>query len=548
MRLRLLFTLFCLNFSLLTLAQPLAPKREFRAVWIATVNNIDWPSRSGLSSEEQQQEFIELLDQHRSIGINAVIVQIRPAGDAFYNSSYEPWSKWLTGEAGKAPEPYYDPLEFMVRETHKRHLEFHAWVNPFRVSFRYGSGGNQKMANYKPSWFLTYGSYRMFNPGISEVRTYLTSVMKDIVTRYNIDGLHFDDYFYPYPDLKQELGDRYTFHRNKRGFRKISDWRRDNINLFIKGVHTMLQQYAPRVKFGVSPFGVWRNQRDDPMGSPTRSGYTSYDHLYADVRLWLKEGWIDYVAPQCYQSTRHFQTPFAPLVNWWNKNSFDRHIYIGHAVYRLFSTKNDTRAWYSKLELPNQIRSMRNLTAIKGSVFFSSNTLLKNKGGSRDSLKTNFYHYPALVPVMPWKDSIPPNPLVEAHWQPNFDGNKITWNMPEPAEDGEYPRSCILYRFRKDEKLNLENPARILAILPANKGEYLDNQIEHNDLYRYFLTSVDRLQNESIPVEVTEDIPEATANWGLPFSQETAADVSDYFIKRMHEFITPMPYEIVDQQ
>ena len=223
-------------------------------------------------------------------------------------------------------------------------------------------------------------------------------------------------------------------------------------------------------------------------------------------------------------------------------------MYIGHAVYRLFTSERDTRAWSSKSELPQQIRSVRNLKAVKGSVFFSSNTLLKNKGGARDSLKANYYNFPALVPVMAWKDSIPPNPPLKVYWGPNFEGNKITWDMPPAASDGEYPRSCILYRFRKGEKLNLENPGRILAMLPANKGEYLDKQIEHNDLYRYFLTAVDKLQNESIPVEVTEKLPEPTTKWKLPFSRETSAEVSDYFIKRINELISPIPLEITNQQ
>ena len=281
------------------------PKYEFRAAWIATVENIDWPSKKGLSVDSQKVEFIRQLDMHRRNGLNAVVVQIRPAADALYPSSYEPWSEWLTGAQGRPPSPYYDPLEFMIEETHKRGMEFHAWCNPYRAVFAIGKSSivPDHITRQHPDWFVRFGNTLYFDPGNKEVQQYVTTVIRDIVRRYDIDGLHFDDYFYPYDIFEDRPGhdfpDKASYAKYGNGMTE-GDWRRSNTDSIIVQVGRAIKEEKPHCKFGISPFGIWRNKRTDPEGSETQAGQTNYDNLYADILLWLKNGWIDYVAPQIY--------------------------------------------------------------------------------------------------------------------------------------------------------------------------------------------------------------------------------------------------------
>lgn len=501
---------------------PHAPKREFRAVWIATINNIDWPSTAYMSTEAQKKEFINLLDFHKKNGMNAVVVQIRPAADAFYPSQLEPWSEWLTGKQGQPPSPYYDPLEFMIEEAHLRGMEFHAWINPFRAV------SNMKTANIhpshiskkKPEWFLTYGNLLMFNPGIPEARNYIVMVIEDMLRRYDLDGIHFDDYFYPYPEKDKSLDDLATFRKYGGGLR-LADWRRQNVDRFIFAVHQSVQRVNPRVKFGISPFGVWRNQDTTPEGSPTRSGNTSYDHLYADVRLWLANGWIDYIAPQLYQSTRHERIPYKPLLKWWSENTFGRHLYVGHATYRVFSSPE--KGWNDPSELPSQLRYNRLTTNVHGSVFYSSKSLMNNQGNVRDSLRANFYRAPALMPPMPWKDPIPPlEPLF-----PAIDvapaGVVLSWRQPPPAPDGELPAFYVIYRSpRKKTKPDMGDSADILAILNGQETFFVDPDATRPDEYYYLISSLDRLHNESTPVEPVNFIPATELLAGLESVPESA--------------------------
>ena len=260
---RVFLTIPCVLFFFLLNAQ--TPKREFRGVWIATVANIDWPSKPGLSSTEQQKEFIEILDMHKANGMNAVIVQVRPCADAYYNSPYEPWSKWLTGEIGKYPAPYYDPLEFMIREAHNRGLEFHAWFNPYRALVNIDVGIDSSSLVFKnPEWFVTYGKNMYFDPGLPEARKHTVNVIMDVVNRYDVDGVHFDDYFYPYRIAKTEFPDSASFEKYKGDFVSKDDWRRNNVDLLIKKLNDSINQVKPHVQFGISPFGVWRNKSVDP--------------------------------------------------------------------------------------------------------------------------------------------------------------------------------------------------------------------------------------------------------------------------------------------
>lgn len=367
---------------------------EFRGVWVATVVNIDWPSKKGLATEVQKKEFIDLLEIHRKNGMNAIIMQIRPTGDAFFPSKLEPWSEYLSGKQGLAPSPYYDPLEFMVKETHLRGMEFHAWINPYRAVFNTATSSiaANHITNKHPEWFITYGDKKYFNPGLPEVWSYTNQVVEDLVKRYEIDAIHMDDYFYPYRIAGKEFPDQTTYNNNKRGLNK-DDWRRSNCDTIVKQLQATIRKSNPGVQFGISPFGVWRNKSVDPRGSNTKGGQTNYDDLYADILLWLEKGWIDYVAPQLYWERGHALADYDELIEWWNKNSFGKNLYIGHGIYRAGSNT----AWKSPNEIPNQIKKLRSLKNTNGSAFYSSVSFKSALNGWNDSLQNNYYRKPALI-------------------------------------------------------------------------------------------------------------------------------------------------------
>lgn len=405
---RILFIPFLLLLSVSGQAQV---KQEFRAVWIATVDNIDWPTKGNYNSEKQKEEFRSLLDMHQRNGINAVIAQIRPATDAFYPSPYEPWSEWLTGKQGVPPSPYYDPLQFMIEETHKRGMEFHAWCNPYRAVFTIGKSSiaPTHITKVHPEWFLTYGDKRYFDPGNKEGQQFVVKVIRDIVSRYAVDAVHFDDYFYPYRIAGKEFPDEASFAQYGNGMDRDS-WRRSNVDSIIVFLSRAIKEENKKVRFGISPFGVWRNQDKDPAGSATQAGQTNYDDLYADILLWLKQGWIDYVAPQLYWEFGHPRAPYEILLDWWSKNTYGKHCYIGLGAYRA----NSNAAWKDKTLLPRQIEELRKAPNVQGMIFFSSKSFNSNPNGWSDSLRLNQYREPAIVPPMPWIDEEKPGkPVVK---------------------------------------------------------------------------------------------------------------------------------------
>src|ERR1700761_5889312 len=316
------------------------PKREFRGVWIATVTNIDWPSSTRLTSDQQKQQLIDQLNAHQRTGINAVMFQVRPAADAFYAKGKEPWSRWLTGKQGRAPEPLYDPLDFAITEAHKRGMELHAWFNPYRATMdgQFSLLSPDHITNLKPEWFFIYGGIKLFNPGIPEVREYIVQVILNVVDNYDIDGVHMDDYFYPYAIAGQHINDSATFKQYGGDFQDIKDWRRDNVNQLIKMLSDSIHKHKPHVKFGISPFGIWANKAQNPDGSDTHGG-DSYYELYADSRKWMKEGWLDYINPQLYWPLGDRRAPFEKLLPWWSDNTYNRHLYVGHAIYRINERK-----------------------------------------------------------------------------------------------------------------------------------------------------------------------------------------------------------------
>jgi uncharacterized lipoprotein YddW (UPF0748 family) len=372
-----------------------AQRAELRAVWIATVSNIDFPSRPALKSDLQKEEFIRLADMHKLNGMNALVVQIRPATDAFYPSPYEPWSQWLTGRQGQPPVPYYDPLQFMIEETHKRGMEFHAWMNPYRAVFNINGSSiaPSHVTNVHPEWFLTYGDKKYFDPGNKDAQKYVTAVVRDVVRRYQVDAIHLDDYFYPYRIAGKEFPDWSTFSKYGNGMSK-DDWRRSNTDSIIVMLSRAIKEENKRCQFGISPFGIWRNADKDPRGSNTKGGQTNYDDLYADILLWLRNDWIDYVAPQLYWEIGHKVADYTTLLDWWNNNTFGKNCYIGIGIYRAGSNAY----WRDKTQLPKQIMQLRERQNINGMMFYSSKIFERNPNGWNDSLRLNYFKDPAPLP------------------------------------------------------------------------------------------------------------------------------------------------------
>ena len=507
-----LFLLLTSGLLALTNCRPAAaadvpPKRELRGVWIATVENIDWPSARNLSPEQQRREYIKLLDAQQRNGINAVFVQIRPASDAFYQSSLEPWSKWLTGQQGKAPNPAYDPLPFLIEEAHARGMEFHAWFNPYRATMDTLTRRLAPTHPYRqhPEWFIRFAGKLLYNPGLPEVRQHINRVILDVVRRYDIDGVHFDDYFYPYPEARHTIHDEAAFARFNPNSLPLPDWRRQNVNLLIRDLHDSIQSTKRWVKFGISPFGVWRNQTTDPNGSATQA-FQGYDGLYADALEWVRQGWVDYLLPQLYWSTNFKVARYPVLVEWWARNANGRHLYIGHGAYRMLEKGRADTTWHNPRELPRQIRLNRTFPAeVGGSVFFSAKSLMSNPLHTTDSLRQNLFRYPALVPTMPWLDAVPPRPAPSLTLTAALPTNVLTWQPAPAASDGDRAAYYVLYRFGEGETPTPNDARRILAVVRPRPGgllAYTDTTARAGRAYAYYLTSVDRLHNESRPVSV----------------------------------------------
>ena len=384
----------------IALSLPAQTTPEFRGVWVATVDNIDWPTKGDYNSNSQKASFIKLLEMHQRNGINALVVQIRPCTDAFYPSPFEPWSQWLTGIQGRPPSPYYDPLAFMISETHKRGMVFHAWMNPYRAEFNIfnSSMSATHITKVHPEWFLVYGDKRYFDPGNKEAQQYVTQVVTDVVSRYDLDAIHFDDYFYPYRIAGKEFPDESSFKKYGVGMKK-DDWRRSNTDSIISMLSYAIKKENKKCQFGISPFGVWRNQDKDPIdGSRTIGAQTNYDDLYANILLWLKKGWIDYVAPQLYWELGHRIAPYEVLLSWWSTHTYGKYCYIGMGIYRA----NSNPAWKELNQLPRQIVALRKTPNMKGMIFFSSKTFEKNPNGWNDSLRLNYFKVPVKVPEMSW--------------------------------------------------------------------------------------------------------------------------------------------------
>ncbi len=382
---------------------------QFRAVWFSTVANIDWPSKEAIGNTEMQKsEMISLLDSLASLNFNAVIFQVRPTADALFPSALEPWSAWLTGKQGQDNDISYDPLQMMVEEAHKRKMDVHVWINPYRVTLATTSPDEMDKSHLffrRPEMFWKYNNQWYFEPGLDETREWLCRVVADLVRRYDIEGVHMDDYFYPYPDHKTKLPDEKCFKQHPRGFDNIDDWRRNNVNMAIRQLHDTIKSIKPDVQFGISPFGIWRNKQNDERGSLT-TGLQNYDELYADVLLWMQEGWIDYVVPQLYWQIGSRAADHKELAEWWARNAGKAKVYIGLAAYRQEDPAkakkegkklNMNSPWANGNEICRQLRLHEQISNIEGEVFFSLKPLLANPMGLCDSLRTTFF--PTWVPT-----------------------------------------------------------------------------------------------------------------------------------------------------
>lgn len=497
-----------------------SPSTELRGAWIATVANIDFPSRPGLSTKQIKLEFDSIMDVLKSMNMNTVFVQIRPAGDAFYKSSTVPLSKFLVGRQGAAlDDPKFDPLEYMIQSAHARRLEFHAWLNPYRASFDLDTAALDPMHplrslpdTRKAEWFFRYGTKWYFNPASPSVRQYLTNIVKDIVLRYDVDGIHFDDYFYPYKEkdlsLEDALNDYDAFASSKQYFTDITDWRRNNINVLIEGISQSIKKYKPHVKFGISPFGVWRNKDKDPeRGSDTRAGVTCYDDLYADVLLWMEKGWIDYVSPQIYWSIGYPPADYEILVDWWSRNLCGKQLFVGHAAYKIDNAPND-KNWENKSEICNQIAINRANPNVNGSIFFSVKPLLRNPLGVQDSLMRSLWKYPSMVPPMPLLSRATPATASICRVKGTLHTIQLSWNLCNLLSADEMPFYYALYRFDGEgERMKFDQPGNLLGYTPfyADKMSFEDHTAVAGKKYTYVVVGFNRANvagNNSDPVFV----------------------------------------------
>lgn len=485
------FFLFFISYS-----SPAQPKYEFRGVWIATVANIDWPQSGQWDPAAQKADFIRILDEHQKNGMNAMIVQVRPAADAFYPSPYEPWSQWLTGEQGKAPSPYYDPLQFMIEETHKRGMEFHAWLNPYRAvhNIKTNSVAPNHLTRIHPEWFLTYGDTKYFDPSNKDAQKFVVDVVRDIVKRYDVDAVHMDDYFYPYRIPGKEFPDEAAYKRSGSTLKK-DDWRRANVDSIILALSVAIKKEKKLCQFGISPFGVWRNDKDDPEGSDSKAGQTNYDDLYADILLWLKKGWIDYVTPQLYRAINDDKMAYEKLLDWWSRHSYGRNVYIGHGIYRAGGKEEP---WNDPKQLPDQIKLLRRYPNVQGSVYFSSKSFENDPYGWNDSLQNNYYKYPALLPPMRWLDNEKPWPPIVERTITNDSIIQLTVR-PDPRNHREI-KYYVVYQFAADSHTETFGniPKFISRIVTEPAGFQLKEALSSQHFsYRYLITAVGKNNNES---------------------------------------------------
>ena len=460
--------------------------REFRGAWIQCVNG----QFMGMSTADMQKTLTYQLDELQKDGANAIIFQVRPECDALYNSSIEPWSRFLTGEQGKAPSPYWDPLQWMIEQCHKRGMELHAWINPYRAKTKTTHVLSPKhIAHKRRDLVFEYDGQYILNPAYDENRQYICHVVGDILRRYDVDGLHIDDYFYPYPAAGCTIPDEQLYRRNPGGHSNIGDWRRYNVNLFMKEMHDTIRAVKPWVKFGVSPFGIYRNKKSDPNGSDTR-GLQNYDDLYADVLLWINNGWVDYCVPQIYWQIGHPTADYKTLIQWWDRNASARPLYIGEDVERTVKYKDDDNPNQHQMPAKYKLHDFAN--NVQGTVLWYAKAAVDNIGNYGMMLRNVYWRNPALQPLMPFISKKQPGKPRKVKMVWTSDGPMLFWTAPKTkSKSKDWASNAHQYAVYCDGTL--------IAVTSDTffKLPYVDGKTKHT----YVVTSLNRIHNESKAVK-----------------------------------------------
>ena len=469
------------------------PKREFRGAWLHIVGNQQIKT---MSREEIQQWFIATLDDLQADGCNAVIFQVRPQADAFYASEIEPWTRFLTGEQGKAPDPFWDPLQFMVEQCHARGMELHAWLNPYRVT----SNDKEQLCPEhlyfkKPGIFKRYGKQLYFDPGEPEAVAHTVRVIADIVTRYDVDAIHFDDYFYPYPEKNEEFHDDASFVKYGAGqgyqYWQKGDWRRHNVETLIHAVNDTIKAIKPWVRFGISPFGIHRNKKDTPDGSGSdTNGLSNYDQLFADVPLWAEKGYIDYIVPQLYWRIGFAAADYEVLIHWWNDQNYKGQLYIGQSISTFSAPDLENPAI---TQTARKMQLVRDLPNVDGNVWWPGWSLVQSP--LQDTLRTIYQRYPALIPAYTDLDAVAPEPVAAV----KVSGHGLSWKPVETDDVLQQPHFYVVYRFDAGEAVDLSEPRHIVKI---TRDTHYKPSERRDGRHQYVVTVVDKCWNESEPSKI----------------------------------------------
>lgn len=461
-----------------------APKHEFRGVWMPTVTGEYYM----MGEKEMKAKLIAQLEEMKKAGMNAVLFQIRPEADAWYHSDFEPWSRLITGTQGK--DPGWDPTAFMIEECHKRSMEFHAWINPYRVKTSPNTVLDKRHIYFRhPEYFFEYGGQLFFDPSRVESQDFICNVVRDIITKYDVDAIHMDDYFYPYPKPGLEIPDEVSFRAYSRGFANIEDWRRDNVNKLIRKIHETIKDNAPWVQFGISPFGIYRNESSDPKGSKTR-GLQNYDDLYADVLLWAKKGWVDYLIPQIYWEMGHPAADYCELLDWWSENvSRKCRVYVGQDVLRTSKpAKGDC-------QLKGKFDMMRENENIDGYCLYPIKQVINNPANFTDNLKAMYNVSAALPPVFDRYDRKHPDKVKDVEVVETSDGPVLFWTPRKEKNELEQAVKYCVYMFDKKKHIDLDDTSALLTVTTKNYVKLPD--MGGKVKCYYVITAVDRFNNES---------------------------------------------------
>ncbi len=458
-----IFSFLLLNSCAVFRSDTPSPKTEFRGVWIATVANIDWPEKGSDTDEKKKEDFLKLLNFYRSLHFNAAIVQIRTAGDAFYPTSLAPWSRYLTGNEGQAPDGNFDYLEWMIEQTHAMGMEFHAWMNPYRATVTLDTtqlSSDHDFYRFR-EYMIPYGTRFYYNPGQPEVVNHLTEIVDEVVRKYNVDAIHFEDYFYPYKIEGEVFDDSSAYKQYSLPDQDIGDWRRANVDTLIKSIHQAIKKTKSHVHFGISPFGVWRNDDRDPLGSATKAGQTTYDDLYADPLNWMRNNWIDYIVPQLYFSRTYEPASFEVLLEWWSQNSPNTLLYIGHGPYKI-RNNHDSR-WNDKNEIPNQIKLTRKNPNVAGQIFFSARSLIGKHEDVVSILNSKIYPFLSLPPAsVPFLHDHPSSFSVRG-FQVMEDTLFFHLNLPEDTDISTW----LIYSSKNNLLINNSEPSHLITVIQS---------------------------------------------------------------------------------